>query len=490
MKTKQNEEERRFRLIVDSLPVLVWFGDNNGNAVWANRGWLEFSGRTFTDEVSASAEEIFHPEDFLEWSRKYKESLADGSEFRMEFRLRRHDGIYRWMLGHVFPTQLVNLEGSRAICSCIDITDQVCARQSLEQQQVLLEISVEQRADELRESNERMRLVERMAALGSLSAGLGHDMGNLLMPVRVRLDALAQAGLSPECAEHVRVIRSSVEYLQRLSNGLRLLALDPSYKGSNERTELLAWWRDAEPLLKNALPRGITLESQLPQTERWVAISRASLTQAVFNLVQNAGNAMRRRGIGLVIFWTRAEDDVVQIGVSDNGPGMSEEVKRRCVEPYFTTKARGISTGLGLSLVYKLVSEIGGTMIVESVEGEGSTFILNLPRAKLPMQTEKSDGQRPLVVVSLADARIRAFVAAELRQLGLDLRSDIDSHPQACFVIADTLPADFPSTQHKKVIFLGKATELVSVNGFYAVLEQPSLRDVRDAIRRAASDQR
>jgi signal transduction histidine kinase len=230
-----------------------------------------------------------------------------------------------------------------------------------------------------------------MASIGTLTAGLGHDMGNLLLPLDVRLELLLRAELPPELQEHVLGIQKSARYLQRLSKGLRLLATDPTAAPADRMTELGTWWADVAMLLKDALPRSVELEHILPAAECWVAIGRTGLTQAVFNLVQNAGDVLRERGVGRVLIAARElADKWVAIGVSDDGPGMSEEVRRRCLEPYFSTKPAAVSTGMGLPFVHNLVKRAGGRIEIASTAGEGTSITLVLPKARLPEKSEKT----------------------------------------------------------------------------------------------------
>src|SRR5690606_9494285 len=95
---------------------------------------------------------------------------------------------------------------------------------------------LEERTRELEQSQRQLRLAERMAAIGTLCAGLGHDMGNLLLPITARLDALRPARLPDDARESIESIRTCVSYLRRLSGGLRLLALDPEKESPDELT--------------------------------------------------------------------------------------------------------------------------------------------------------------------------------------------------------------------------------------------------------------
>src|SRR5690606_29843934 len=159
-----------------------------------------------------------------------------------------------------------------------------------------LEELVQERTAELQASHERLRLAERMASIGTLATGLGHDMGNLLLPIRCRLDAMEARQLPPGFREDIEAIRQSAEYLQQLTNGLRLLALDPDEAtASGGRTDLSAWWRDVVALFKNALPKHVGLNLRIPPGLPHAALAPHRLTQAVLNLVNNAGEALRVR---------------------------------------------------------------------------------------------------------------------------------------------------------------------------------------------------
>jgi signal transduction histidine kinase len=357
--------------------------------------------------------------------------------------------------------------------------------------------TVAERTGELEASYDRLRLAERMASLGTLSAGLGHDMGNLLLPIQVRLEALEQRGMPPEGIEDLRAIRQCTAYLQRLANGLRLLALDPGDARADESTPLAEWWADTSPLLKNVLPRGVTLAGEIPEGLAPVGLARSALTQAVLNLVQNAGDVLRERGKGNVRVWARAErggaGERVELGVSDDGPGMTEEVKRRCMEPFFTTKTRKISTGLGLALVHGAVQQCGGTVRVDSEPGRGTSIVLNLPLERVP----PTSGERPLAVVSLRNNRMKTFVGSILESL--EFRVETGERPEngsASLWIteprsgtADAARAFVDGAEHRRVVLFGAGPKggdgvgerIVALGG------SPAPARIREALKNAAS---
>jgi signal transduction histidine kinase len=215
-------------------------------------------------------------------------------------------------------------------------------------------------------------------------------MGNLLLPMDVRLGLLIEADLPRELHEHVVGIQKCARYLQRLSSGLRLLATDPAHVESRGVTDVGRWWTDVHLILKDVLPAGIRFEHHVPESESWVGMGRTGLTQAVYNLVQNAADVIKEHGGSRVSLNVESDpsEPWITIRVADDGPGMTEEVARRCMEPYFSTKSRGESTGMGLSLVHALVTGAGGQVEIQSAPGQGTTISLVLPRALPREQTQ------------------------------------------------------------------------------------------------------
>ncbi|MBL9147680.1 MAG: PAS domain S-box protein, partial [Phycisphaerae bacterium] len=181
-----------------------------------------------------------------------------------------------------------------------DVTGRRQAEEELSRYRARLEDLVQARTAALEGTHRQLRISERMAALGTMSAGLGHDMGNLLLPVRLRLESMALKGIPFELQDDVQAIGKCAEYLQRLANGLRLLSLDPDQAHLTEHTDLDRWWADIETFLRNTLPRGAELEKRFEQNLPLLPVSRHRLTQAVFNLVQNASDAVRDQGNGRV----------------------------------------------------------------------------------------------------------------------------------------------------------------------------------------------
>lgn len=278
----------------------------------------------------------------------------------------------------------------------------------------------------------RMRDADRLAVLGTLAAGLGHDMNNVLLPMRAHVNALGALKRLADAdrTAHVDRVRASLSYLQHLADSLHGLALDPDGEGDGlGSTDLASWWEASGPLLAKALRRGIQLESALPSEIPAVAVPPHALTRAVLNLLVNASEAMPKDRSGhwpKVVIRARANGSAAHLEVADNGSGMSPEVARRAFDMFFTTKTRGLGTGLGLPLVRRVVERAGGSVEIDSRAGLGTTVRLVLPYA-----AEESSGAPALATIKMDDGRAAAMILGALQSRGVTVE------PSAALLDAD-----------------------------------------------------
>jgi signal transduction histidine kinase len=258
------------------------------------------------------------------------------------------------------------------------------------------------------------------AAMRTLAAGLGHDIGNLLQPLRLRLDSLSTMQLPRMAVADLKAIGGVVGYLQRLTSGLRLLAGDPGGEISDQDLMPLAnWWRDVEALMKDALPPGVSLHAEMPPRLPPVRMPASALTHVIFNLVQNAGIGTQGRSHATVKLWAERlpRRRAVRIGVEDNGPGMDEEAVLRCFDPFYASLKRGASS-LGLPMVRALVRRAGGEITVKSRLGEGTSFIVTVPLAERRLRPRRSTSLSRVARLTVDDERTRERVSAALQTSG------------------------------------------------------------------------
>ena len=252
------------------------------------------------------------------------------------------------------------------------------------------------------EDGRELRHLQRMAMLGVLAAGLGHDLRNLAMPVLLRLDALDATDdvSSGQARRDLASIRQSMIHLQRLASGLRLLSSDPFDQRDEAQYTLLAeWWTDMAAVVHDALPHHAVLDAAFPADLPPVAVPPAVLAQVLVNLVVNARRAMDATERPALVLGARPEAGSVYLAVSDNGRGMDAETQQRCFEPYFTTRPRERATGLGLPLGRALMQRHGGDLrLTRTGAGSGATFTIVLPLGHAGGAVRVSDREVRLLV--------------------------------------------------------------------------------------------
>lgn len=263
-----------------------------------------------------------------------------------------------------------------------------------------------------------------MATLGTLASGLGHDLRNLVMPVLLRLDVVAASNELPEKARNdLASIRQSILRLQRLAGGLRLLSSDPfDQRDESQLTSLHDWWLDLQPIVVDALPPHSVVEADIGSDLPKVAIPPGVLAQILINLVMNSRQAMEHTTSPRLRLIAHEADGRVEVDIEDNGSGMNEETRRRCFEPYFTTRARGYATGLGLSTGRALMNRYGGDLVLGAERDVGTTFTMSIP---VRIQSVSTNGYHRRVRLLLRDPRQLAMLRLLIKHRGLE---ELPSH--------------------------------------------------------------
>lgn len=241
-----------------------------------------------------------------------------------------------------------------------------------------------------RQAEEAARQKQTMAALGSLVGGLAHEINNLLQPVISLSDlALGRVGADAKLATYLGAIQESgLKARSILRDMLQFARVEVAESPPGDLEEAV---RSAARLASSSLPARVTLTTQVTPDLEPVTVTATELTQILLNLIQNAGDAMPDGGT-LRITADRvtlreaeaarrqvAEGKYIRLTVTDTGSGMDEATRRRVFDPFFTTKPLGKGTGLGLSVVYGIVRNGGGDILVESALGRGTSMIIDLP---------------------------------------------------------------------------------------------------------------
>lgn len=246
----------------------------------------------------------------------------------------------------------------------------------------------EQEIDARREAEsdlqEQLRHAEKLAALGTLSAGVAHELGTPLSVIEGRAHRMLRAGnIPPDAANAFEIIRSQVHRMERIIRQL----LEFGRKTSQTRVSVRpAFFVDAavQAVEDEAERRGVTLEVHSVDPPRAVHVDPVRIEQVLTNLMFNGIDA----GEHVRVTYDEAGDDLLMI-VEDDGPGISAEVSQHIFEPFFTTKRVGDGTGLGLAVVHGIVEEHDGSIHVGRSDLGGALFEIRIPT--VPPRKDRSD---------------------------------------------------------------------------------------------------
>ncbi|HJW33601.1 MAG TPA: PAS domain S-box protein [Holophagaceae bacterium] len=347
---------------------------------------------------------LLHPDDSDRLEGLFQKPTTGTSPFCGEMRILRPDGSMRCIQTQAEIFLGRGGQGLRLIRTLFDITEQ----REAEAEKHRLELEVQHS--------------QKLESLGSLAGGVAHDMNNVLGAI-----FMVASGLQEQRPEDASLMKSMELLMSAAGRGRDLVRSLTEFarKGVEEPTHVdlnQLVTREVE-LLKRTTLQKVELVAEMAPDLPNVLGDASSLANALMNLCVNSLDAMPEGG--RLRLATRAlEDGRVEVQVEDSGLGMAPEVLQRATEPFFTTKAQGKGTGLGLAMVYGVAKAHGGTLDIQSRQGLGTTVTLRLPGvgampATAAPSTEPQAPFRPLrVLVVDDDDLIRNTVPTMLQRLG------------------------------------------------------------------------
>jgi two-component system, NtrC family, sensor kinase len=358
-RTRQIDRERRItERIIDSLPVGLYVIDRNYRiSVWNRKRETGMQGISRDDALGRTIFEVLHRQPASVLRREFDDVFATGrlQIFQMESRA---SGELRTFRISKIPMRLDDGPVTHVITVGEDIT-------------------------EWREAQDRFSQAEKLAAIGTLAAGIMHEINNPLATIAACAESLEleEPDAPAPLRDGLRLIQSEVRRCKGITDSL----LDFSRPKSGDKTLVdvnAAIERTTFILKHHSRFKKLTVALDLDRSLGAIVLANEEqLVQVFMSLLLNAMDAMREQGT--VELRTRWGEDArtVLAEVVDHGDGIRRADLPKIFEPFFTTKAPGRGTGLGLSICYAIVAEHGGRIEVDSTPGEGSVFRIVLPRA-------------------------------------------------------------------------------------------------------------
>ena len=360
----------------------------------------------------ASTFRFYTPEDREAGAPQKALETARGGRFEKEaFRVRK-DGSQFWASVVIDPIR----SDTGTIIGYAKITRDITERKRTE--------------SELEQTREALFQSQKMDAVGQLTGGVAHDFNNLLSAVLGSLELLRKR-LPPD-PKSLRLLENAINGAQRgavLTQ--RMLAFARRQDLKSTSLDVAALLGGMTELLQSSVGPSVSISVRVDSHLRPVMADQNQLELAILNLSVNARDAMPDGGA--IVLGAREGTTTtgsmptlcVCISVEDTGAGMDEGTLARAMEPFFTTKGVGKGTGLGLSMVHGMAQQLGGSLVLKSKKGEGTTAELWIPVAEQPagesgVATSSAEQEsRPLVVLAVDDDNLVLFnTVAMLEELG------------------------------------------------------------------------
>jgi PAS domain S-box-containing protein len=434
------ESERRFRALIEKSADAVSLVSADGMTLYTSPAGERIHGFALHERLVVPVWETIHPDDQVRAMTALRAVLAaPAASGAARFRWRHKDGSWRWI--DATGTNLVDDPAVGAVVvNYRDVTEGVNAETALRHANARLAGALE----ELQTAQDQVVQQERLRALGQMAAGVAHDLNNALAPVVGFGDLLLEAPGVLEDPERVRrfveLIRTGAQDAAAVVARMRAFYRPREAGDDHSAVDVVALAHQVLALTRpkwkdQALAAGATIDAVVESSSGPVPPvlgNESELREALTNLVFNAVDAMP--GGGTLTLRAFANGPCVVLEVADTGAGMTEEQRRRCLEPFFTTKGeRG--SGLGLPMVHGTVRRHGGKLAIESQPGRGTVVRLTFPVAapdprhvaRVGAGTDDGPGRRVRVLVVDDEPEVRGVTVAFLTVLGHDVAEDSDA---------------------------------------------------------------
>jgi two-component system cell cycle sensor histidine kinase/response regulator CckA len=408
---QRNRDMERLTTAIEQAAETVVITDTEGKMVYVNPAFERTTGYTRAEAISQNPRILKSSRQDPAFYQNLWSTIRAGQVWSGRFINKKKDGSLYTEEATISPVK----DENGAIINYVAVKRDVTHELQLEEQ---------------------YRQAQKMQVIGQLTAGIAHDFNNLLTAINGFAE-LAQYGLA---ADHSlqdplgRILSAGQRAAQLISQLMvfsRKQVMEPKVLNLNMVVA------DMDKMLRRIIGEHITLKTTLAPDLGWVKVDPAQLEQVIVNLAVNARDALPNGGhltietanVTLDEDYAASHLDVlpgeyVQLAVSDDGVGMSDEVKAHIFEPFFTTKEKGKGTGLGLATVFGIVKQGGGHIWFYSEPGHGTSFRIYLPRVQentTPLRQDESQNlptAHETVLLVEDDPGVQKIAAMALRQQG------------------------------------------------------------------------
>jgi len=410
-------EGNLLRTLMDSLPDSVFVKDRECRFIAANAAQLRLLGLQAQEQLIGRMDADFLPAETAEKRLVEDQYVIHSGQpiFDWEERVTDREGKVRWLLVTKVPLR----DSQGRIVGLVGVSRDVTQHKRLQDQ---------------------LRQAEKIEAIGRLAGGIAHDFNNHLMVINNEARfILGDLDSDSPLYEGLAAICQAGESAAELTS--KLMSLSRSERRETRVLNLNQVLEGMSTMLRRVIAEDVNLVMRLDQHLGKVRADPVEFERIVVNLAVNARDAMPTGGTltletanveldeaGVKAFPVASPGPFVLLAITDTGSGMTPEVRERIFEPFFTTKKGGAGTGLGLATVYRVVSEAGGGIAVDTEPGEGTTFRIYWPRLEERQERRHPrspaealpQGSETVLVVDDEDY-VRSLAVRMLRGLGYNV---------------------------------------------------------------------
>ena len=398
------QSEERYQLAVEGSNEGLWDWDLRTDLLFLSARAQTLLGREPGEPLRPRREWIesgrYHPDDAASMRRALSDHLRGKTpHFSCEYRIRHGSGEWHWYRQRGIAVRDARGRATRVAGSMEDVTDRRTAEADRDRFEA------------------QLRQAQKLEAIGTLAGGIAHDFNNILAAI-LGYGEMVQKESTPGTPQQRHIDAAMSAAMRAKSLVERILAFSRSGVGERVPVHVRTIVAEALQVVAASLPAGVVLEQHLDVGDAAVMGDPTQLHQVVMNLCANAVQAMRSSGRlsvrveaiqldqpQVVTTSTLAPGRYVRLAVEDSGVGIAPRVLERIFDPFFTTKEVGVGTGLGLSLVHGIVTDLGGGIEVKSELGRGTALTVYVPwqrtipaPAAAPVRVPSGAGETVLIV--------------------------------------------------------------------------------------------